>query len=60
MVATGNVVMQFNVGKVRVKICDDYCRDKTPEDVKEILKKIARQAIGPLSAAAAEKSYEKS
>lgn len=52
MVATGNVVKEFNIGKTRVKICDDYCRGKSEADVKEILKRIAIDAIGPLSVAA--------
>lgn len=51
-VVTGNVVKEFNIGKTRIKICDDYCRDKTKTDVDEILKRIARNAIGPLTVAA--------
>lgn len=52
MVATGNVVKEFNIGHTRVKICDDYCRDKDKSDVDAILKKISINAIGPLSVAA--------
>lgn len=57
MVATGNVVKEFNIGKTRVRICDDYCRGKTKQDIEEILRRIVRNAIGPLSVAA-NKGYE--
>ncbi|WP_293969480.1 hypothetical protein [uncultured Ruminococcus sp.] len=52
MVATGNVVKEFKIGNTRIKICDDYCRDKNKADVEAILKRIAVDAIGPLSVAA--------
>lgn len=52
MVPTGNVVRDFMIGNTRIMICDDYCRDKTKEEVDEILRRIARNAIGPLTAAA--------
>lgn len=43
MMEDGNVVMEFtNPSGARIKICDDYCRDKTPEDVQRILDNIAR------------------
>lgn len=48
----GNVVRDFYIGATRIKICDDYCRDKTPEDVEAILARIARQAQPRLAAAA--------
>lgn len=51
MVETGNVVMDFYIEGTHVRICDDYCRDKTPEQVEEILRRIAANAIGPLTAA---------
>ena len=37
----GNVVKAFNIGNTRIKICDDYCYDKTPEAVQAILDRIA-------------------
>lgn len=40
----GHVVEEFKIGNTRIKICDDYCRDKTPEDVEAILKRIAQIA----------------
>lgn len=52
MVVTGNVVEEFNLGNTRIKICDDYCRTKTKEEVEEILKRIAKNTIGPLSVSA--------
>lgn len=51
MVATGNVVKEFTIGKTRVKICDDYCKEKTKAEIDEILKRIAKNAIGPLTVA---------
>lgn len=58
MVATGNVVEEFTIGNTRVRICDDYCRDKTKAEVDEILKRIARNVIGPLTAALEEQGGE--
>lgn len=51
MVATGNVVKEFNIGNTRVKICDDHCRGKTTQDVEAILRRIARITIGPITVA---------
>lgn len=51
MVVTGNVVEEFNIGNTRIKICDDYCRTKTKQEVEEILRRISKNAIGPLSVA---------
>ena len=47
----GNVVKDYYIGDTRVKICDDYCRDCTPQEIDEILKRIARRAQIALSAA---------
>ena len=41
----GNVVEDFYIGNTHVMICDDYCRDKTPEQVQEILDRIAARAL---------------
>ena len=51
MVTTGHVVEDYYIGHTHVRICDDYCRDKTPEQVREILDRIAKNAIRHLSAA---------
>ncbi|MCI8442539.1 MAG: hypothetical protein HFG27_08415 [Provencibacterium sp.] len=48
----GHVVSEFFLGATRVKICDDYCRDKTPEDVQAILQRIAENAYRAFQAAA--------
>jgi len=40
-----HIVKEFNVGNTRVKIADNYCRDKTREEVDEILKRIAIIAL---------------
>ena len=55
MVAEGHVVKDFYVGHTHIVICDDYCRDKTPEEVKETMRRIARIAIGSMRAATEEK-----
>lgn len=47
-----NIVRDFTIGNTRIKIADDCCRDKTPEDVRRILRKIARDAQAAISAAA--------
>ena len=41
MTMEGNVVRDFLIGNTRIKICDDYCRDATPEAVQTILIRIA-------------------
>ena len=46
----GNVVRDFKIGNTRVKICDDCCRDKTPDQVDAILKRIAQAVQECLSA----------
>ncbi len=47
-----NIVRDFTIGNTRIKIADDCCRDKTPEDVKKILMEIARDAQAAITAAA--------
>jgi len=39
----GNVVKEFMIENTRIKICDDYCKDRTPEEVEDILRGIARR-----------------
>lgn len=46
-----NIVRDFTIGNTRIKIADNYCRDKTPEDVERILRKIARTAQEHIRAA---------
>lgn len=47
----GHVVEEFKIGNTQIKICDDYCRDKTPEEVDAILARIARTAQRSLTVA---------
>lgn len=56
---TGHVVEEFYIGPTHVRICDDYCRGKTREDVQAILDRIAEIAIGPLIAAEEERERQR-
>lgn len=47
-----NVVREFKIGNTRIKIADNYCRDKTREDVEKILEEIAETALRHIRAAA--------
>lgn len=47
-----HIVEDFMIGNTRIRIADNCCRDKTPEDVQRILRKIARDAQAAISAAA--------
>ena len=49
-----NVVEEYKVGNTTVKICDNCCRDKTPEDIDKIIKNIARIALDSYQRQAAE------
>jgi len=42
-IGEGHVVKDFKLGDTRIKICDDYCQDKTPEAIQTILDRIAPQ-----------------
>ncbi len=46
-----HIVKDFTVGNTRIKIADDCCRDKTPEDVQRILREIAQMAQAAITAA---------
>ena len=50
--AQGSVVKDFKVDNTRIKINDAYCRDKSPEDVQNILSGIASRAQEHLNAQA--------
>lgn len=56
MAVVGNVVKEFNIGNTKVRICDDYCRNRTKAEIEEILRRIAKNALGPLTNTAAGKS----
>lgn len=49
----GNVVRNFSLGNTRVKICDDYCRERSPCEIDIILKRIASRALEQFTAATA-------
>ena len=49
-----NIVEEYKVGNTTVKICDNCCRDKTPEDIDKIIKNIARIALDSYQRQAAE------
>lgn len=46
-----NIVREFTVGNTIIKIADDCCRDKTPDDIRRILKEIAQSAQAAITAA---------
>ena len=46
----GNAVESLHIGNTRVRICDDYWRSRTPEEIKAILDRISLRAIGSLTA----------
>lgn len=47
-----HIVRDFTIGNTRIKIADNCCRDKTPEDVQKILKEIAQIAQTAFTVAA--------
>ena len=48
----GNVVLETVIGNTRIRFCDDYCRDKTRDDVEKILAALSRIAEEHLFSAA--------
>lgn len=44
----GHIVKEWYDGNTHCIICDDYCRDKTPEQVQEILDRCAAIAYPSL------------
>jgi hypothetical protein len=41
----GHVVWDHMNGNTRVRVCDDYCRNKTPEEVDAIIRRVSRKII---------------
>lgn len=41
----GHVVEDYYIGRTHIRICDDYCRDQTPEQAQAILDRIAARAL---------------
>ncbi len=47
-----HVVEEFMLGATRIKICDDYCYNRSDKDIEETLARIARKAQEHFSVAA--------
>lgn len=58
MTVQPNIVLDYNIGNTSIKIADNYCSNKTAEDVKRILRDVAKKAQRSLSADAVIKGYE--
>lgn len=56
---SGNAVENLRIGNTSVRIFDDYCRSRTPEEIKIILDRIAARAIGSLTVADMIRGYAK-
>lgn len=41
----GNIVEEYKIGNTTIKICDAAYKDKTPEDIEKILKRIMEIGI---------------
>lgn len=52
-----NFVEEYRVGNTLIRIADNYCRDKTPEDVRRILKEIGHRAYAAIAAAQNRAAY---
>ena len=52
ILANSHVVRELHFDGCTAYICDDYCRDKTPEDVERILRRIDEITYEPLQVAA--------
>lgn len=44
-----HIVLSYTTGNTRIRVCDDYCREKTPEEVQDILTRIGERAFDALS-----------
>ena len=53
-----NIVRDYYIGNTRIKIADNYCANRTVEDVKRILRDVARKAQRSLSAEAVAKAND--
>lgn len=48
--AENNIVAEYRIGNTRIKIADDYCRERTQDDIDCILKRITQNAISYVTA----------
>jgi hypothetical protein len=55
--AAMSVVLEREIGNAIVRIRDDYCKGKTPEDAQKILRRIADYVQGEAVAAMKGKAY---
>ena len=39
--SANNVAREFNIGKTKIKICTDYCNNKSQKEINELLNNIA-------------------
>jgi len=51
-----HAVKDFMLGNTRIKICDDYCYNRSDTEIDEILARIARKAQEHFTAAAEQKN----
>lgn len=58
-VIEGNIAKEFKIGNTKVKIATDFCQGKTPEQVEEILERIAIAAKQSYMAMEYAKNQEK-
>ncbi len=58
MTVQPNIVRDYYIGNTRIKIADNHCANKTAEDVKRILRDVARKAQRSLSAEAVASANE--
>lgn len=59
MTVQPNIVRDYYIGNTRIMIADNFCANRTAEDVKRILRDVARNAQRSLSAEAVRNGYEK-
>lgn len=57
MTVQPNIVRDYKIGNTRIKVADNYCKDKTADDVKRILQSVAAKAQRSLSAEAVINGY---
>ena len=57
MTEAAQVAKDYRIGNTRIKIATDYCDQRTPEEVQDILDRIARMALETIRAAESIKSY---
>lgn len=53
-----NIVKDFSIGNTRIKIADNYCSSRTPDEIRAILRRITRNAQEHISITAA-RHYER-